>query len=198
MLEGSMGWLGTQLTCFTATKVQILTQKAVVGKTATTAAVSVQEKAKSVKDTVTSEEFVDKAIDTAWGAAKSGVQVTCMRERERWREGGREREREREGGREGVGEGGRQRVSHTHTQTHTRARAHTNTHTLTRPIYIYIHTLIVSPHPSLSTHTQVGGSVVASATGMATTATEMAKSTTSAVVNSDAVNKVRVCFVKLV
>ena len=40
--------------------------------------------------------------------------------------------------------------------------------------------------------------MVASATGMATTATEMAKSTTSAVVNSDAVNKVRVCLVKLV
>ncbi len=95
-----MGWLGTQLTCFTATKVQILTQKAVAGKTATTAAVSVQEKAKSVKDTVTSEEFVDKAIDTAWGAAKSGVQVTCKREREGWMEREREKEREREGGRE--------------------------------------------------------------------------------------------------
>jgi hypothetical protein len=50
MLEGSLGWLGS---------------------TASTAAASVQEKAKSVRETVTSEEFVDKA----WSNVKSGVDV---------------------------------------------------------------------------------------------------------------------------
>lgn len=50
MLEGSLGWLGN---------------------TASTAAASVQEKAKSVRETVTSEEFVDKA----WSNVKSGVDV---------------------------------------------------------------------------------------------------------------------------
>ena len=50
MLEGSLGWLGS---------------------TASTAAASVQEKAKSVKETVTSEEFVDKA----WSNVKSSVEV---------------------------------------------------------------------------------------------------------------------------
>ena len=50
MFEGSLGWLGS---------------------TATTAAATVQEKAKTVKETVTSEEFVDKA----WSNVKSGVQA---------------------------------------------------------------------------------------------------------------------------
>ena len=64
MFEGGLGWLGS---------------------TASTAAVNVQTKAKSVRETVTSEEFVDKA----WSGVKNGVQVhmsmstrhvTCMHE----------------------------------------------------------------------------------------------------------------------
>ena len=50
MFEGSLGWLSSS---------------------ATTAAATVQEKAKTVRETVTSEEFVDKA----WSNVKSGVQA---------------------------------------------------------------------------------------------------------------------------